>query len=307
MLKKFLSAIKHTHLSRFSRCFAAFAILLLLAACSGSPAPASPTTADASPQPVIVPSELVVGRNSFAVGLIEPGKGPIKDARVRLRYFDLSNPSAPTLESEADAEQITTPDGMTAVYAHEREFKRAGSWGVEITARLANGKTQTSRVQFTVLASSATKKIGDPAPMLETPTAADVSNDLTRLTSATKPNPTFYQLSLAQALRNGKPTLLILATPAFCQTRFCGPAYDVASAVQQKYPDAFNWIHVEVYTDLPHPDLGHPKLAPAMRAFGVNTEPWIFVMDKSGAIVYRVEGLVTQEEIERHLKPLIGP
>ncbi len=286
-----------------------FAIVLsaMLAACGGSPAPTSPTaSSEAQFQTVIVPSELVLGPNRFAVGLIEPGKGPIKDAQVHFRYFDLSNPSVPALESEADAAQITTPDGLTSAYAHEREFKRAGNWGVEITAQLANGKTQTQRIQFTVLANSATKKIGDPAPNIETPTAADVSNDLTKLTSATKPNPAFYKLSLAQALKNGKPTLFILATPAFCQTRFCGPAYDVVSAVQQKYPDAFNWIHVEVYTGLPNPASNNFQLAPAMRAFGVNTEPWIFVMDKTGTIVYRVEGLVTQEEIEWHLKPLMG-
>jgi len=287
-----------------SRFFALFAFLFLVA-CGGNPAPAASPATTAQFQAVIVPSELVLGPNRFAVGLIDPGKGPIKDAQVHLRYFDLSKPAAPLLESEADAEQITTPDGLTAAYAHERDFKRAGDWGVEITAKLANGKTQTARIQFTVLASSATKKIGDPAPNLETPTAADGSNDLSKLTSAAKPNPAFYKLSLAQALKNGKPTVFLLATPAFCQTRFCGPAYDVVSALQQKYPDAFNWIHVEVYTDLPHPDLGHPQYAPAMRAFGVNTEPWIFVMDKSGTIVWRVEGLVTQEEIERHLKPLL--
>jgi hypothetical protein len=136
---------------------------------------------------------------------------------------------------------------------------------------------------------------------------ADVSNDLTKLTSAAKPNPAFYKTSLAQALTNGKPTVFLLATPAFCQTRFCGPAYDVVSALQQIQPDAFNWIQVEVYTDLPHPDLGHPQYAPAMRAFGVNTEPWIFLIDKSGTIVYRVEGFVTQAEIDQKLKMLVNP
>lgn len=277
-----------------------------LAACASTPAPGAPSVSETQFQAVIVPSELVLGPNRFAVGVIDPSKGPVNDAQVHLRYFDLSNPSAPVVESEADAIQITTPDGITSAYAHERDFKRAGNWGVEITAKLPSGKTQIVRLPFTVLASSSTKKIDELAPSIETPTAADVSNDLAKLTSAAKPNPAFYQFSLAQALKNGKPTVFLLATPAFCQTRFCGPAYDVVSAVQQKYPAAFNWIHVEVYTDLPHPDLGHPKLAPAMRAFGVNTEPWIFVMDRSGMIVYRVEGIVTQEEIERHLAPLLG-
>ena len=45
----------------------------------------------------------------------------------------------------------------------------------------------------------------------------------------------------------------------------------------------------------------------AMRAFGVNTEPWIFVIDAKGMIVYRVEGIVTPDEIEKRLKPLTVP
>ena len=307
MFRKFVLAIKTAHHWRFSPSMASLAILALLAACGGSPVPVSPTAANTQFQAVIVPSELVLGPNRFAVGLIDPGKGPIKDAQVHLRYFDLSNPSAPALESEAETEQVKTPDGLTSAYTHERDFKRAGNWGVEVTATLVSGTRQSSRIQFSVLASSPTKKIGDPAPNLETPIAVDVSNDLTKLTSAAKPNPAFYKTSLAHALKNGKPTVFLLATPAFCQTRFCGPAYDVVSALQQKQPDAFNWIQVEVYTDLPHPDLGHPQYAPAMRAFGVNTEPWIFLIDKSGTIVYRVEGFVTQAEIEQKLKMLVNP
>ncbi len=297
-------------------------LFLLLNACTSAPAnqPSAPLGVAGSAtfsapqsgesqvnlQPVLVPSEIVFGLNRFAVGLIETGKGPIKDAQVHFRYFDLSNPSAPVLESEANAAQVVTPDGLTAFYAHEREFKRAGEWGVEVQARLSDGKTSVQRVKFTVLASSATKKIGDPAPNIETPTALDGSNDLTKLTSSDKPNAAFYKTSLARAIKSGKPTVVVLATPAFCQTRFCGPVYDVVSALQQKYGDAFNWVHVEVYTGLPNPAANNWQIAPAMRVFGLTTEPWVYLIDSRGTIAYRVEGFVSGEELEPKLKSLAG-
>jgi hypothetical protein len=284
---------------------------LILASCS-APLPPSAFTAtlpaaQVDLQAVLVPSELVLGLNRFAVGLIEPGKGPIKDAQVQFQYFDLSNPSTPTVESQVDARQIVTPDGLTTFYANEREFKRAGDWGVEVQTRLADGRTSVQRVKFTVLASSATKKIGDTAPNIETPIAETVSNDLTKLTSSDKPNPAFYKTSLANAIKNGKPTVLVFATPAFCQTRFCGPVYDVVSALGTKFGDAFNWVHVEVYTGLPNPAVNNWQIAPAMRAFGLTTEPWVYLVDARGIIAYRVEGFVTSEELEPKLKMLIGP
>ena len=75
-------------------------ISFLLAACSGqssesTPAPLTPTPVDASPsgiQIVPVASEIVLGPNRFAVGLIDPSKGMIQDASVHFIYFDLSDP-----------------------------------------------------------------------------------------------------------------------------------------------------------------------------------------------------------------------
>lgn len=284
--------------------------LLALASCSSVQTSnfSAPQPADSgiNLQPILVPSEIVLGQNRFAVGLIEPNKGPIKDAKVHFRYFDLSNASAPVIESEAEAMQVITPDGLTTFFAHEREFKRAGDWGVEVQARLADGRISVQRIKFSVLVSSATKKIGDPAPNIETPTVASDSNDLTKLTSSDKPNPAFYTTSLASAIKSGKPTVVVLATPAFCQTRFCGPVYDAVSALQQKFGNAFNWVHVEVYTGLPNPAANNWQIAPAMRAFGLTTEPWVYVIDAKGIIVYRIEGFVTGEELEPKLKTLTG-
>lgn len=257
-------------------------------------------------QVVIVPSELIVGPNRFAVGLIDAKGQMVKDAAVHLHYFNLRDPSRPLLESEADATRLQTPDGFTTIFAHEREFNRAGDWGVEVQVRFPDGTAGLKRVSFQVLAGSPAKKPGDKVPAVDTPTAADVHNDLSKLTSANKPNSAFYRQSLAKAIASGKPTVLLFATPAFCQTRFCGPDYEIVSALQEKYGDALNFIHVEIYTDLPNPDLQNPKYAPAMLAFGLKTEPWVFLIDGKGTIVYRVEGVMTEGEIDRHIKSLIG-
>jgi hypothetical protein len=255
---------------------------------------------------VLVPSELVVGPNRFAVGLMDSNGRLIDDAVVHFHYYDLSDSGAPRLESEADAERLQAPDGFTTVYAHERDFAHAGPWGVEVQARWLDGTAVVKRIQFEVAAASAALTPGEKAPRIETPTAADVKGDLRRLTTAPQPNPAFYQLSIVEALANGKPTLILFSTPAFCTSRLCGPVYDVVSAVQPRYAQAVNFVHIEVYSGLPDPSANDWALAPAMTAFGLTTEPWTFFIDVDGVIVHRVEGLVTPDEIKQHLELLLN-
>jgi hypothetical protein len=218
----------------------------------------------------------------------------------------LTDPAAPVLETEAEATPLHTPDGLTTIFTHEREFNKAGEWGVEVQASFPDGTTAAKRIGFEVLAASPTLKPGQVAPAPVTLTAAEVNNDLSQLTSAPTPNPAFYELSLAQALASGKPTVLLFATPAFCQTRFCGPAYEQTSELQSRYGDSFNFIHVEVYTGLPNPAANNWEIAPAMLAFGLTTEPWLYLIDAEGKVVYRVEGVFTTEEVERHLQAIAG-
>jgi hypothetical protein len=113
-------------------------------------------------------------------------------------------------------------------------------------------------------------------------------------------------LSLDQAIASGKPTVLLFATPAFCQSRLCGPAYDVVEQVRKDVGDSANFIHIEVYAGLPNPAATNWQVVPAMQAFGLSSEPWVFFIDHTGTVIYRIEGLVTAEEIERHLKSLVG-
>ncbi|MCA9921076.1 MAG: hypothetical protein KC421_01825 [Anaerolineales bacterium] len=250
---------------------------------------------------VLVPSELVVGDNRVAVGLLDGDRQMIHEAAVHFRYYDLSDPAAPQAEQEADAFPVHAPDDTTTIFAHARRFERAGDWGLEVQARLADGKTAVQRIRFKVAADTASVLPGNAAPRLSTPTLVDVDGDFSQITSAWEPNPALYQLSLDEALENGRPTVLLLATPAFCRTRFCGPAYEIATELAAQHGDAVNFLHVEVYSGLPDPSVNDWELAPIMDAFGLETEPWVYVMDASGVVVYRAEGVFTAAEIETYL------
>ena len=251
---------------------------------------------------VVVPTELVVGLNRFAVGLFDAEGRMVHEAEVIFHYFDLSDVENPVLESEVTAVPIQDAAGYTTIFAHERMFDRAGTWGAEIQVRFPDGSTDAQRIAFEVLAESISITPGEKAPAVTTPIAADVNGDLSLLTSAQEPNPAFYEMTLTEALGNGRPTVFLLATPAFCQTRFCGPAYEIMNELYAAYGDEYNFVHVEVFTGLPDPAANDWQQAPVMSVFGLNTEPWLYLIDEAGVAQYRVEGLFTKEEVERHME-----
>ncbi len=251
---------------------------------------------------VLVPTELVAGPNRFAVGLFDAKQAMIHDAAVRFRYFDLSDPQKASPETEAEAQRLQSSDGLVTIFTQERNFNRVGDWGVEVEAHLPNGPVLRNRIGFRVVADSPSLTPGEKAPALKIPTLADTDQDLSRLTSARQPNPALYNMSLDEAVTNGKPTLLLFATPEFCQTRFCGPAYETFGELQKRYGEQINFIHVEVFAGLPNPASSGFKLAPAVEAFGLTSDPWLYLLAKNGDVLYRVEGLFTAGEIEQQLQ-----
>ncbi|MDQ3549747.1 MAG: hypothetical protein M3439_13115 [Chloroflexota bacterium] len=269
------------------------------AAHSHPPNAASPAPGDAAGemQVFLVASELVVGENRFAVGLVTPDNAIVDEAEVTFEYYDLSDPATPVSESEATAERLASRDGLTVIYAHERTFERAGGWGVRVDAHRDDGTTLTRNIRFEVLADSPSLAIGEQVPVIDSPTTADVSGDLAQITSASEPNPAFYDLSIADALANDKPTVVLFATPSFCQTRFCGPDYDILSDLHGRYGEQLNMIHVEVFSSLPNPAANNWQYAQPLLDFGLTTEPWLYVIDADGTVTWRVEGLFTEDEV----------
>lgn len=300
---------------------------LLLAACSKADAPApqtefgqplsnktethkegevhrhiDPEETDEQIQLVLVPSELIVGQNRFAVGIFDQGGNLVHEAGVHFHFYDLNDPAMPAFESEADAYPLTTDLGDVTIFAFEREFDHGGDWAVEVEVTFPDGSEAISGIRYFVYEESPSIKPGDKVPMVHTPTIVDVNQQVDLISSAEEPNNSFYVQSLDEAVQeSGKPTLLLFATPAFCQTRFCGPSYDIFNELADLYQEQMNFIHVEVFSGLPNPEANNWAVTPSMEQFGLQSEPWIFLIDENGTVLYRVEGLFTLQEIKHHI------
>jgi hypothetical protein len=97
-----------------------------------------------------------------------------------------------------------------------------------------------------------------------------------------------------------KPIVLVFATPAFCQSRVCGPVVDEVQQVADKYGDEADFIHMEIYEDNEP-----PKTRPQLAAYGLETEPWTFLIDKNGVVQDRIEGAYGVSELEDAMKKIL--
>jgi len=290
-------------------------VIVLIAA--GGCAPSAPT-----PIPTAIPNQLVplasgyqvgiaqdvvtLGLNRFAIGLFN-GNALVKNARLTMTFYDLTGKSGDAEKPIATLPAVyrEAPDGLSAIYTVEMTFNNPGSWGLAVTGNTADGQPIDQKVAFDVVVASTDLAVGKKAPSVRSPTVDSVGGDLKKVTSAPSPNPAFYRLSLDQALANGKPTVVQFSTPAFCTSRLCGPVYQVMNSVYPAYADRLNFVHIEVYKDLPNPDLPHPHLADAMTAWGLTTEPWTYVLDKNGVVTWRVEGLFAADELKAAIDRLL--
>ena len=96
--------------------------------------------------------------------------------------------------------------------------------------------TETTRMTFDVHDTSTTVQVGQKAPASKTPTLADVGGDVTKISTDPKPNPAFYTTSVADAIAEKKPFILIFATPKFCKSAAVRPDARPAQAGRRGQP-----------------------------------------------------------------------
>jgi hypothetical protein len=201
---------------------------------------------------------------------------------------------APNVELEAEATYVWIVPGAIGLYLASVPFDRAGTWQIDFA--ISTGEP-TEPFLVDIQAEPATVALGEPAPLVETPTV--LTDPIEDLTTDNDPLLSFYSTSLDDALSNGRKTVVIFATPAYCTSAACGPMLEQTKTMASVYRDV-NFLHVEVYGGFNEPgfepDVAH--LVPAVVAFGLPTEPWVFVMDEEGVVIGRFDGVLGDGEIE---------
>lgn len=280
------------YISLMKRVLVILAVLGLLAsACSSTPDADPLIGIRASTDPAVGDDRLL-----FAVHELDGTRRGGPDEVVTLVASPLDNP---TVELAAEATYIWIVPDSVGLYLASVPFDRPGTWQIDFA--VSTGEA-TDPFLVDIKAEPATVALGENAPHVETPTLA--SAELMDLTTDHDPLLSLYETSLDAALSNGRKTVVIFATPAYCTSAACGPMLEQTKTMAHVYP-AVDFLHVEVYGGFNEPGFApDPEhLVPAVVAFGLPTEPWVFVMDEDGVVTGRFDGVLGDGEVEALLTP----
>lgn len=186
-----------------------------------------------------------------------------------------------------------------SVFVAQVPFKSVGGYQVLILTKKGKG-WNAGVAAIPVKANRDVPAVGDMSPRVSTPVAAPGSRGLSAIDTR-RPYDEMHSVNFKDVVGR-KPVALLFATPQLCSSRLCGPVTDIAAELQSKYGDRMTFIHNEVFID------NEPKKSyrPQLRAFGLETEPWLFVVNDSGRVAARLEGAFGFDEFERAVKAGLG-
>lgn len=183
-------------------------------------------------------------------------------------------------------------------YVVSHEFDVAGNWGLQATTSGRKPANLVFQVDDPAAVNWPTP--GKALPKTKTPTAVDTMgvNPICTRAEGTCP---FHAASLDRLLLNGKPTIVLLATPALCKSATCGPVLDILMAETEPHLASVNVVHIEVFTD----DTGKTT-SPAFAAFNLLNEPVCYFADYRGVVKERFNGAFDHSEAKAAVERLLA-
>ena len=290
---------------------AAVLLLALVIACGGSDVIVPPTEEFGGPEfaAVVVNTDLAVGRERIAFGVVRRDGPPLEAERATVRTYYLPADSEAREARETLTASYEAWPFLGGVFVIHPHLDTIGFWELETEFVDSDGLQVFAKGTFQVKEASATPAIGAAAPASVTATAADVP-DLSHITTDPNPDPSLYELSLHEALTDNKPLVVLFATPAYCVTATCGPLVEDLSGLREEFAGRANFVHVEVYRD-PHrfesgQRPGRDDVVDAVTEWNLPTEPWTFIVGADGVVRAKFESYAPPATLTSSLLELLN-
>ena len=181
------------------------------------------------------------------------------------------------------SQQNAGPGGIQAIYWTRVPVARSGVYDLLALTRVGH-RLIGSTGEIAAALTAPIPAVGQRPPAISTGTLATVGGNVSLLTTRLPPE-SMHSVSFNQVLGK-RPVALLFSTPELCTSRVCGPVTDIAVQLQHDFGNRITFIHQEIYVDN-QPTKG---LRPQLAAFHIETEPWLFTINRHGVITARLEG-----------------
>ncbi len=221
---------------------------------------------------------------------------------VTAQFQDDAEPGDPAI-----ARYYDFPEGIRGLHVTQLDFDRAGQWLLDVSYPLPDGSAGGTSFPVQVAEKTHAPDVGDAVPASANRTLADVAT-VYELSTGAEPDPELYQQTIAEALAEGRPLVVVFASPGFCTNALCGPQAEVLSILRERYADDANFIHVDLYEnpeEIRTQGLDIAVETPLLMEWGLETAEWTFIIDADGIVTHRFEAFVAESELEPALLEVI--
>jgi hypothetical protein len=282
------------------RCRLAMGVLVVTAAatvlagcgaapgCAGASCAPSSGAENLSVQPQN--TTLVVGVNRISVALLDPGKNPVAATGVTV---DILGPGNAKLATRP-LDNIAAVYGGIPIYVGTAQFPAPGQYDFLVRGTAASGGAVGGHAFVTVSAKGPELAVGAAAPAVHQAVLTDPGVTISAVDSGVPPD-IWHDRTVAQALAAHQPMVLFFGQPGYCPSKTCGPTVSILQQLCTQYCSRFSFQHIE--TDYPA-SAAQVFNNPAFRAFGLQSDPWVYFVNAAGLVTDRFEGPVTIAQLQ---------
>ena len=215
------------------------------------------------------------------------------------------------LSGQSDAPRVLEGSEGIGVYAADSvRFDAAGTWELTITGQVGD-QALSVKVDFEVLERPAVPLPGEAAPRTENLLPGAEGAPVKAVDSRSQPDgrvpdPNLHERTIAAAIASGLPTMVVISTPVYCQSRFCGPITDSVQALADRYGDRMHFVHLEVWRDFEAQTVNKAAADWIYRDRNDIHEPWVFVIGRDGTIAQRFDNVVSEDELESSVEAALA-
>jgi hypothetical protein len=237
-------------------------------------------------------------------GSSQPAAGPTATA---------SYVPVPGTDASGDAPTITS--GARGVYeAKDVTFDQPGVWRATLSFEI-DGVARHLTADFPVSQDPQIPAPGMRALATENLTVASKGVRKGAIDSMADsggkiPDSELHRWTIADAIAQRRPALVLFGTPAYCESQFCGPEVTELQRLAAEHPDRAVYIHIEIWKNFnAKPQVVNkaaadwllrklPDGSPEM------TEPWLYLIGSDGVIADRWGPLFDSSEVAAALEAL---
>ncbi len=267
----------------------------VVAGCGGSTCPtggngcqAAATTTALNVQPQN--STLVVGINRISIALLDGRSNPVAATNVTAQVIDRHG----RLDEVRPLENISPVYGGIPIYVGTAKFASPGQYEYVVHGSAAGSHDAVGGHAYVTVATSGPElAVGARVPPINQAVVTAPGVTLAMVDSGVPPD-TWHDVTIAQALSQHRPMVLFFGQPGYCPSKTCGPTVSILRQLCAQYCTSFSFQHIE--TDFPA-SAAQTFDNPAFRAFGLQSDPWVYFVNSAGIVADRFEGPVTLDEL----------